>query len=149
MKILVVDDDRELVELLSFALLRADLTPLPAFTGAQALEYLVQERPALVLLDVHLDGGSGLELLSAMRGLSDIPIIVISAVSSYEQRVRAFELGADDYLSKPFGMRELLARVRARLRRGPSLWLKVIRRMRRRADGWLVRGRGPAPAPTT
>jgi two-component system response regulator VicR len=149
MKILVVDDDRELVELLSFALLRAELVPLPAYNSAQALEYLVHEQPALVLLDVHLEAESGLDLLCEMRNISDIPIIVISAATSYEQRVRAFELGADDYLTKPFGMRELLARIRARLRRGPSGWLKVIRRMRRRADGWLVRGRGPATAPTS
>jgi DNA-binding response OmpR family regulator len=149
MKILVVDDDRELVELLSFGLLREDLIPLPAYSSAQALEVLAQDPPALVLLDAHLEGDSGYDLLRRMRRISDVPIMMISAVSSSEQRVRAVELGADDYLNKPFGMRELLARIRARLRRGPPHFLKLVAGPRPRRERWMARGRGPVPAPTT
>jgi DNA-binding response OmpR family regulator len=117
MKILLVDDDRDLAELLSFGLLRAGFWPVPAYTGAQALDLLASEQPALVLLDIQLERENGLELLTQMRLVSNVPIIMMSAMTSDDTRLRAFELGADDYVVKPFGMRELLARIRARLRR--------------------------------
>jgi len=117
MKILLIEDDPHLVELLSFALLRAGYYPVPAYTSARALELLEIEEPALVLLDIALGEESGLELLVSIREQSDVPVIMISTVLSEEQRIQAFELGADDYLVKPFGLRELLALIRARLRR--------------------------------
>jgi two-component system response regulator VicR len=117
MKILLVDDDRELVELLSFALLRAGLVPLPAYSTAQALGLLENERPALAILDVRLGDEDGLELLKEIRHKSDVLVIMLSALRAEEDKVRAFELGADDYVSKPFGLGELLARIKACLRR--------------------------------
>ena len=119
-KILVIDDDLELVELVSFALLRADLLPYPAFSSTQAMSLLVNESPDVILLDVRLGSESGFTLLEAMRLVSSAPVIMISGDTSQQAKLRAFELGADDYLTKPFGGRELLARVKAQLRRRPA-----------------------------
>ena len=120
MKILVVEDDHDLVELLSFAFLRAGLWPLPAYTSEQAMDLLATEDLALVILDLHLDGEVSLELLRKMRLASDVVIIALGESTNEDDKVRAFEMGADDYVSKPFGLKELLARIRACLRRGPS-----------------------------
>src|SRR5215472_15623717 len=120
MKILVVEDDHELVELLSFALLRGGLWPLPAYTSEQALDLLATEDLALVLLDLHLEGEVSLELLRKMRLASDVLIIALGESTAEDDKVRAFEMGADDYVTKPFGIRELLARIRACMRRGTT-----------------------------
>ncbi|HEY1291777.1 MAG TPA: response regulator transcription factor [Chloroflexota bacterium] len=120
MKILLVEDDHDLVELLSFALLRAGLWPLPAYTTEQAMDLLATEDLALVILDLHLDGELSLELLRKMRLASDVLIVALGESGAEDDKVRAFEMGADDYLAKPFGVKELLARIRACLRRGPS-----------------------------
>jgi DNA-binding response OmpR family regulator len=120
MKILLVEDDRDLVELLSFALLRAGLWPLPAYTSEQAMDLLATEDLALVILDLHLDSELSLELLRKMRLASDVLIIALAESTAEDDKVRAFEMGADDYVSKPFGLKELLARLRACMRRGPS-----------------------------
>ena len=120
MKILLVEDDRDLVELLSFALLRAGLWPLPAYTAEQALDLLATEDLALVIVDLHLDGDLSLELLRKMRLANDVLIIALGESTQEDDKVRAFEMGADDYLSKPFGLKELLARIRACLRRGAT-----------------------------
>jgi len=120
MKILVVEDDHELVELLSFALLRGGLWPLPAYTSEQALDLLATEDLALVVLDLHLDGEVNLELLRKMRLASDVLIIALGESTVEDDKVRAFEMGADDYVCKPFGLKELQARIRACMRRGPS-----------------------------
>jgi DNA-binding response OmpR family regulator len=106
MKILVVEDDHELVELLSFALLRSGLWPLPAYTSEQALDLLATEDLALVILDLHLDGEVDLELLRKMRLASDVLIIALGESTVEDDKVRAFEMGADDYVCKPFGHKE-------------------------------------------
>ncbi len=120
MKILVVEDDHELVELLSFAFLRAGLWPLPAYTPEQAMDLLATEDLALVVLDLHLEGEVNLELLRKMRLASDVLIIALGDSTAEDDKVRAFEMGADDYMCKPFGLKELQARIRACMRRGPS-----------------------------
>jgi DNA-binding response OmpR family regulator len=120
MKILLVEDDRDLVELLSFALLRAGLWPLPAYSTEQAMDLLATEDLALVILDLHLEGEVSLELLRKMRLASDVLIIALGESTAEDDKVRAFEMGADDYVTKPFGLRELLARIRACMRRGTA-----------------------------
>jgi DNA-binding response OmpR family regulator len=117
MKILVVDDDRELVDLLIFALQRAAFTPVPAYDAATALRLLEREAPLLAILDVNLGSASGFDLLREFRQRSQIPVIMLTGRDAEVDKVEALEAGADDYLTKPFSHRELVARIRAVLRR--------------------------------
>jgi two-component system, OmpR family, KDP operon response regulator KdpE len=114
--ILLVDDDQRLVELLSLAVLAEGWWPLAARSTAFAIRVLTTRQPKLVILDADLPGG--LESLRTMRAMTEAPIVVVSESRTEENKVRALDLGADDYVSKPYGLRELLARIRARLRRG-------------------------------
>jgi two-component system response regulator VicR len=116
-KILIVDDDRELVELLSFALNRAGLIPLGAYDTPVAMRILEQEQPDLVVLDINLGAWNGLELLADLRRRRGIPVIMLTGKGSEDDKVLGLELGADDYITKPFSHRELIARIRAQLRR--------------------------------
>jgi DNA-binding response OmpR family regulator len=117
MQVLLVDDDRELVELLAFALRRAGLDPLPAHDAATAQRLFEEKRPDLVVLDVNLGAGNGLDVLRSLRTHSHVPVIMLTAFDAEEDKVRGLELGADDYMTKPFSHRELIARIRAQLRR--------------------------------
>jgi DNA-binding response OmpR family regulator len=118
MKILVVDDDLELLNLISFALRQAGYLVLEASDGAQALKAFEEERPDLVLLDYNLPRASGLEVLKRIRAAgSGMPVMMLTVRSDEEDQVQALDQGADDYLTKPFSPRTLLARVRALLRR--------------------------------
>jgi DNA-binding response OmpR family regulator len=117
MKILVVDDDRDLRDLIGFALRRASYLVIEAADGAAALASLGREEPALVILDVNLPDTSGFELLRAIRAQGETPVMLLTVRSSEEDQVLGLDLGADDYLTKPFSPRTLLARVRALLRR--------------------------------
>jgi DNA-binding response OmpR family regulator len=121
-KILVVDDERELVELLAFALRRAGYTVLAAHDGPTALKLLASESPELAVLDVNLGEHDGFELLREIRRRSDLPVIMLTGRNSENDKVLGFDLGADDYVTKPFGHRELLARIQANLRRGADPW---------------------------
>jgi two-component system response regulator VicR len=116
-QILLVDDDRELVDLLAFALRRAGLEPLPAYDASSALQVFIDKQPDLAVLDVNLGLGNGLDVLKALRQRSQVPVIMLTAFDTEEDKVRGLELGADDYLTKPFSHRELIARIRAQLRR--------------------------------
>jgi two-component system, OmpR family, response regulator VicR len=116
-KILLVDDDQELLELLSFVVQRAGLRPMVARDGASALKLLDEQRPDLLVLDVRLGDGDGLQVLEAVRRCHTLPVIMLSALDSEDDKVRALELGADDYVTKPFAFRELVARIRAGLRK--------------------------------
>jgi two-component system OmpR family response regulator len=116
-KVLVVEDDRTLSGALRYNLERAGYTALLAADGARALELARRERPALVLLDVMLPGIDGLEVCRRIRAESTVPIIMLTARVEEVDRVVGLEVGADDYVTKPFSMRELMARVRAALRR--------------------------------
>ena len=121
MRILLVDDDRELIDLLAFALKRAGLEPLGAHDAASALRSVDERRPDLVVLDINLGASSGLEVLKELRRRdSSLPVIMLTALDSEEDKVRGLESGADDYLTKPFSGAELLARIRAALRRSTS-----------------------------
>jgi DNA-binding response OmpR family regulator len=117
MKILVVDDDHELRALVAFALRNSGLLAFEAANGGEALALAEREQPALIVLDLNLGREDGLELLPRLRELSKAPVLVLSVRASEDDVVRGLDLGADDYLTKPFSPRTLIARVRALLRR--------------------------------
>jgi DNA-binding response OmpR family regulator len=121
-RILLVDDDRELIDLLAFALKRAGLEPIGAHDAATALRLFEERKPDLVVLDINLGSSSGLDVLRELRRRSPLPVIMLTALDSEEDKVRGLEAGADDYLTKPFSHRELIARIRAQLRRSGQEW---------------------------
>jgi DNA-binding response OmpR family regulator len=118
MSILVVDDDVELVGLLRFALQGAGYEVVTAFDGEQALARFAEHRPDLVILDVNLPLLSGFEVLDQLRRDSQVPVMMLTVRDTEEDEVFGLNLGADDYLKKPFSPRALLARIRSLLRRG-------------------------------
>lgn len=115
--ILLVDDEPSLVEAVGYMLRREGFSVTVATSGPAALETARAIDPDLVVLDVMLPGLDGLEVCRALRAESTVPILLLSARGEEVDRVLGLELGADDYLTKPFAMRELMARVRAMLRR--------------------------------
>lgn len=120
MTILVVDDEEPIQELLKFNLENEGYNVLTAFDGPAALKIIEEKRPDLVVLDVMLPGMDGLEVCNQLRQnqkFRDLPVIMLTAKGEEIDKVLGLELGADDYLTKPFSPRELLARIRARLRR--------------------------------
>jgi DNA-binding response OmpR family regulator len=118
MRVLVVDDDVELVGLLEFALHGAGYEVATAFDGGQAMARFREDRPDLVILDVNLPVRNGFEVLDLIRRHSQVPVMMLTVRSAEEDEVRGLNLGADDYLKKPFSPRTLLARVKSLLRRG-------------------------------
>jgi DNA-binding response OmpR family regulator len=119
-RILVVDDDRRVRELLEVALSAHGFAVITASDGDEAIKRALGERPDLVVLDVRLPKKSGLEVCDALRGDADdpsVPIILVSAAAEVDARLQAFSRGADDYLSKPFSPKELIARIRRMLSR--------------------------------
>ncbi len=115
--ILVVDDEREIVRALRRSLGAHGYTVLTASSGEEAVEIVARQRPDLLLLDLLLPGMSGLEVCRRVRKESSVPIIVLSVKDAERDKVEALGLGADDYVQKPFGMGEVLARIRVALRR--------------------------------
>jgi two-component system OmpR family response regulator len=115
--VLVVDDDRAICELVSEYLQQNDFRVTAVETGQRMMEVLGQEAIDLVVLDLRLRGEDGMQLASKLRGGSRIPIIMVTGRLEEADRVMGLELGADDYVTKPFSPRELLARVRAVMRR--------------------------------
>lgn len=120
-KILVVDDEPEIVELLSDYLAAEGYSVTPASNGREALEKAKAERPDLVLLDIMMPALDGFEVCRILRAQSNIPIIMLSAKQQEGDKVLGLGLGADDYIAKPFSPREVVARVRAQLRRATVL----------------------------
>lgn len=118
MKVLVVDDDLELLRLIAFALRQAGYLVVEAQDGPSGVAAFERERPDLVLLDVNLPRLNGFEVLRRVRAASaETPVMMLTVRAGEEDQVRGLDLGADDYLAKPFSPRTLLARVRALLRR--------------------------------
>jgi len=113
----VVDDDRSLAEMLGIVLRSVGFDPVFCGDGSRALSAFRESRPSLVLLDVMLPGRDGVEVAQLIRNESDVPIVMLTARSDTTDIVRGLEAGADDYIVKPFKPRELVARIRARLRR--------------------------------
>ncbi|WP_404478124.1 response regulator transcription factor [Novosphingobium sp. BL-52-GroH] len=115
-KVLIVDDEPSIRRLIQAALTRADYTTVEAENGREALDKLRDERPDIVLLDLGLPDRDGLELVPLIKKQTDVTLIIVSARDATEEKVAALDLGADDYLTKPFDTDELLARVRVALR---------------------------------
>jgi two-component system, OmpR family, KDP operon response regulator KdpE len=118
--ILVVDDEPQIRRVLRSTLSFRGYTILEASTGEEALELASKHKPDLILLDVNLPGMSGIETCREIRRSTDVPIIMLTVRSAERDKVVALDAGADDYVTKPFGIEELLARIRASLRRHPS-----------------------------
>jgi DNA-binding response OmpR family regulator len=116
-RILVVDDEERMVRFIHLNLEHDGFRVLDAYRGAQALEKLRTGLPDLILLDVMLPDIDGFEVLRTIREFSAVPVIMLTAKGEEDDRVRGLELGADDYVTKPFSPRELVSRVRAVLRR--------------------------------
>ena len=117
MKILVVDDDLELMGLIGFALRQTGYLVIEAADGVEALSTFQREQPDLVILDVNLPGLSGFEVCRRIRAEAPTPVMLLTVRSSEDDQVRGLDGGADDYLTKPFSPRELVARVKTVLRR--------------------------------
>jgi DNA-binding response OmpR family regulator len=116
-KVLIADDDRDLRELIGFALAQGGFLAIKAADGPSAVRLFDAEAPDLAVLDINMPSMSGFEVCQAIRARSGIPIMMLTVRSEEEDLIRALELGADDYLTKPFSPKTLLARLKALLRR--------------------------------
>ncbi len=136
--ILVVDDEEKIIRFIQINLELEGFRVISAISGLQALERVRSDFPDLVLLDVMLPDLDGFEVLRLIREISDVPIIMLTVRSDEEDVVRGLELGADDYITKPFSVRELTSRIRAVLRRaglGPDPESAILK-----VDDYLRRG---------
>jgi two-component system KDP operon response regulator KdpE len=115
--VLVVDDEPQIVRALKVVLREAGFEAVPASTAAEALDLAAVRPPQAAIVDLVLPDGDGVEVTRSLREWSEMPILVLSAMGDEDQKVRALEAGADDYITKPFGARELVARLQAALRR--------------------------------
>jgi two-component system KDP operon response regulator KdpE len=118
--VLVVDDEPQIVRALRINLSARGYDVMTAYDGRSALGVAVEGKPDVVVLDLGLPDIDGVEVIAGLRGWSSIPIIVLSARTDSRAKVEALDAGADDYVTKPFGMDELLARLRAAVRRGST-----------------------------
>ena len=125
-RVLVVDDEPQIRRALLLNLRARGYDVLEAASGEAAVQAAASEHPDLVLLDLGLPGMSGLDVIAALRGWSQVPIIVLTVRDDERAKVLAFDEGADDYVTKPFGMDELLARLRAALRRSSPVAQEAI-----------------------
>ena len=117
MKVLIADDDKDLLALIGFTLTQAGYIVIKAADGPTAIRQFQAELPDLVILDINMPGASGFDVCAAIRNQSRVPVMMLTVRGEEEDLVKALELGADDYLTKPFSPRTLLARVKALLRR--------------------------------
>lgn len=116
-KILVVDDEKPIADILQFNLKKEGFEVTCAYDGNEAIRIVEESQPDLILLDIMLPGRDGMEVCREVRKKYDIPIIMLTAKDSEIDKVLGLELGADDYVTKPFSTREIIARVKANLRR--------------------------------
>jgi DNA-binding response OmpR family regulator len=119
-RVLVVDDEESMLKIIRYALEEAGFQVATALDAETAERELPEFRPDLIVLDVMLPGVSGLEFTKSLRTSSDVPVVMLSAKSEEIDKVLGLELGADDYVTKPFSPRELVSRVRAHLRRSDA-----------------------------
>jgi DNA-binding response OmpR family regulator len=120
-RILVVDDEKRMVGFIRLNLEQDGFLVIEAFNGTQALDRLRDSLPDLILLDVMMPDMDGFEVLQTIREISAVPVIMLTAKGEENDKVKGLELGADDYVTKPFSPRELVSRVKAVLRRGATL----------------------------
>lgn len=120
-RVLVCDDDKEIVDAIEIYLRREDIDVVKAYNGKQALDLLEEEEVQLVLLDIMMPEMDGIEATKVIREKSKIPIILLSAKSEEKDKIQGLDIGADDYITKPFNAGELVARVKSNLRRYTSL----------------------------
>jgi two-component system KDP operon response regulator KdpE len=127
--ILVVDDDPQIRRVLRTALIEHGYEATDARNGEEAIERLREEKPALIILDMNMPGMNGIETCRTIRSTSTVPIIILTVRDSEADKIEALDAGADDYVTKPFSSPELLARVRAALRRSTkfSEEMQVVR----------------------
>jgi two-component system response regulator MprA len=115
--VVVIDDEPGIVDFVELGLRQEGYRVVSAATARDGLRAIREQRPDLVILDVGLPDSDGFELLSSLRAETDVPVIMLTARGELDDRIRGLDLGADDYIAKPFHFAELLARVRAHLRR--------------------------------
>ena len=120
-KILIVDDDPDIMRLLATTLREVGYAPLTAASAIEGLRALFNERPNLILLDVMMPGMDGWEMAARVRELSDVPLIMVTAKDGEVDKLRGFNLGIDDYITKPFSLMELSARIEAVLNRAEKV----------------------------
>jgi two-component system KDP operon response regulator KdpE len=118
-KILVIDDEEATVQLISMLLEKRGFEPIKAYRAEEGLRKAYRHQPDLVLLDIMMPDMDGWEVCKRLREMSDVPIVFLTARSDVKDVVRGLEMGADDYVTKPYDNDELVARVRAHLRRSP------------------------------
>ena len=121
LSILLVEDEKNICDFISTSLSAQDYRISTAHTGKEALPIITSQCPDLILLDLGLPDMDGMEIIRQVRTWSSVPIIVLSARTQEQEKVRALDLGADDYLTKPIGTSELLARIRTALRHSNRL----------------------------
>lgn len=115
--ILIVEDDEEINDVLKIYLLKEGYNTLQAYDGKEALDKFTLDMVDLILLDISLPDFDGIEVLKQVRSMSDVPIIMLTALSKEYNKLQGFELGADDYITKPFSLKEIIARIQAVLKR--------------------------------
>jgi two-component system, OmpR family, KDP operon response regulator KdpE len=118
--VLVCDDEPQILRALKVILREAGFEAIGVETASEALDAAALRSPDAAIIDLVLPDGDGVEVCAQLRSWSEMPILVLSAIGEEEQKVRALEAGADDYVTKPFGPRELVARLRAAMRRAPG-----------------------------
>lgn len=139
-KILIVDDEKPISDIIKFNLTKEGYETVIAFDGREAVAKFEQENPDLIILDLMLPELDGLEVAKEVRKTSHIPIIMLSAKDSEFDKVIGLEIGADDYVTKPFSNRELLARVKAHLRRTENIETAVAEENATSSSSHLVIG---------
>ena len=117
LKILIVEDDNIISDMLSYNLEKNDYATLAAYDGDKGLKYALEENPDLILLDVMLPGMNGFDVCKKVREVSQVPIIMLTAREDESDKILGLDSGADDYVTKPFSVTELIARIRANIRR--------------------------------
>ena len=119
-KVLIVDDEKAIVDILKFNLVREGYETIEAYDGEEGYNKAISEKPDLILLEVMLPSMPGFDVCKKIREKSNVPIIMLTARTDEIDKVLGLELGADDYITKPFGIREVMARVKANLRRNTA-----------------------------
>ena len=126
-KILIVDDEKPIVEILTYNLRKEGYETIEAYDGEQAITLALTQKPDLILLDIMLPKVDGLTVCKRIRHtLTNVPILILSAKDEEIDKILGLELGADDYITKPFSVRELIARVKANLRKSDNEYNKVV-----------------------